>query len=227
MHVLGRGDVVRRVCSASSSLALPHPSCGRAASFSRIASACADGRRLVQPAAGCVRHGGAPPYCLAPCGVGARGAAVWSSPPSWSSPPLLTCPSHRSRHQPSTASSEGGPRAHERTRPGKAISSRAESRGTGAGGCCSCRRASADIAPPADAHSLTSCATRIRKEGRVRRLPCTRISVFAHVHIYIIYIIFAAPLGFYEAVLLPPRQRGAHSKNHTTDKRNGGIISRS
>ena len=51
---------------------------------------------------------------------------------------------------------------------------------------------------------------------------CVRIYI-----IYIIYIIFAAPLGFYEAVLLPPRERGAHSKNHTTDKRNGGIISRS
>ena len=72
-------------------------------------------------------------------------------------------------------------------------------------------------------HSLTHTNTEAEKRVLGAAFTCIRTCVF----IYIIYIIFAAPLGFYEAVLLPPRERGAHSKNHTTDKRNGGIICRS
>ena len=95
------------------------------------------------------------------------------------------------------------------------------------------------VAPPlkADEHSLIPKATKKKAEresAEWRRSSRTRTHLCIYVRIifnsYIIYIILlAAPSGLrlYDAVKKVSRGNGAHSKNHTTDKRNGCIFSRS
>ena len=89
-------------------------------------------------------------------------------------------------------------------------------------------------AAAADEHSLTQEEnTEAEKESSRRSIHEVHAHTCVRTYITnIIYIILlAAPLGFYEAVLLPPQteltERRAHSKNHTTDNHDGRICCRS
>ena len=137
-------------------------------------------------------------------------------------------PFHRSRQPAQGAGVRRRGPARERARTASDRRAAASPRGrTAAGGSALRLRVSADRAPLLDRAQLDHCAAQIRKLGAsVHHVDHSQL-YRAYVRIYLSITSQQHQLGFYEAVSLPPGERRAHSKNHTTDHCNGGIFCRS